>query len=277
MDNIKLSSIMHIPKGNLNHYKLHLASSNKIEEPLDICLRDGWTNFSWNRWNNPKNDFNRKYIFVLINHYKKAAKWFFGGVFRVLKRSRQGEDGYKIQLEDFHKDLIGRLLVGYKRRSGMLGRSFRLETFFDQFVVSEILKEPYTGEEFPGYENIDIDFKALEHIYAVEKTDWKAALENVKGVYLITDISNGKKYVGSAYGAEGIWSRWNSYVRTKGHGGNDDLVRLIKQKGTGYAQKNFKISLLEYRPAKTDDAVIIDRERFWKKVMLSREHGYNKN
>jgi len=277
MENIKLSSIMQIPKGNLDHYKLHLASSNGEEHPLDLCLRDGWANFSWNRWNNTKDDFNRKYIFVLIKHYKKEDKWFFGGVFKVLKRGRLGNDGYKIQLEDFHKDLIGRLLVGFKRRSGMLARSFKLETFFDQFTVSEILKETYTGEEFPGYENIDIGFKALEHIYAVEKNDWKAALENVKGVYLISDASNGKKYVGSAYGPEGIWSRWNCYVKTKGHGGNDDLVRLIKQKGSGYAQNNFKITLLEYRPAKTDDAVIIERERFWKKVMLSREHGYNKN
>jgi hypothetical protein len=30
-------------------------------------------------------------------------------------------------------------------------------------------------------------------------------LENVKGVYLIVDKSNGKMYVGSAYGDTGIW------------------------------------------------------------------------
>lgn len=277
MDNIKLSSILQIPKGNLHHYKLHLASWNGEEEPLDLCLRDGWANFSWNRWNKRKDDFNRKYIFVLIKNYKTEDKWFFGGVFKVLKRGKLGADGYRIRLEDFHKDLIGRLLVGFKRRSGMLGRAFKLETFFDQLTVSEILGETYLGEEFPGYENIDIDFKTFEHIYRVGKIDWKAALENVKGVYLISDVRNGKKYVGSAYGPEGIWSRWNSYVKTRGHGGNDDLVRLIKQKGPKYAQKNFKISLLEYRSAKTDDAVIIEREKFWKRVMLSREHGYNKN
>ena len=271
MENIKLNSIVQIPPGNLNHYKLHLASSNGDEEPLDLCLRDGWEGFSWNRWNNAKDDFNRKYLFVLIKHYKKEDKWFFGGVYQVIKRDkRKDENGYTIRLENFHRDLIGRLLVGFKRRSGMLARAYRLETFYDEFTVSEVLNEEYTGEEFPGYENINIDFKALEHIHTIEKSDWKAALENVKGVYLISDISNGKKYVGSAYGTEGIWSRWRCYVKTRGHGGNDDLVRLIKQKGPNYALKNFKISLLEYRAAKTDDNVILERERFWKNVLLSR-------
>src|SRR6185437_3065016 len=46
---------------------------------------------------------------------------------------------------------------------------------------------------------------------------------------LIVDRGNGKMYVGSAYGDAGIWSRWTSYIKT-GHGGNDQLTRLIQQK-----------------------------------------------
>ena len=109
------------------------------------------------------------------------------------------------------------------------------------------------------------------------KQDWKAALENVKGVYLITDKSNGKRYVGSAYGGSGIWSRWACYVGT-GHGWNDELTKLIKQEGIEYARKHFQISLLEYRAMKTDDNTIIERECYWKDVLLSRgQFGYNKN
>lgn len=278
MNNIKLGTILQIPKAELHDYKLHLASWNQKEEPLDLCLRDGWERFSWNRWNKEKNDFNRKYVLTLINHYTKKDKWLFGGVFRVISRdNRKHADGYKIRLQNFHEELIGRLVIDFKRRQGMLGRAFCLETFFNEFSVSEILKESYTGEEFPGYEDIDLDFKTLEHLFSVQKDDWKAALENVKGVYLISDTKNGKRYVGAAYGPYGIWSRWNCYVKTGGHAWNDDLLKLIRKKGKAYAQKNFKVTLLEYRPAKTDDKVIQERETFWKKVMLSREHGYNKN
>jgi hypothetical protein len=143
--------------------------------------------------------------------------------------------------------------------------------------VSELLKEPYSGERFPGYENICHDFGTLEVVFRTSRPDWRAALENIKGVYLITDKSNGKKYIGAAYGGAGIWSRWGSYMKT-GHGWNDELTQLIEREGIDYARQNFRVALLEYRPAKTDDTVTIDREVFWKEALLSRvPHGYNKN
>ena len=101
--------------------------------------------------------------------------------------------------------------------------------------------------------------------------------ENVKGVYLIADKSNGKKYVGSAYGDTGIWSRWNSYMKT-GHGSNKDFSGVIEERGMDYARENFVLSLLEYRPMKTDDRDIVARETYWKNALLTRtEFGYNNN
>jgi len=110
----------------------------------------------------------------------------------------------------------------------------------------------------------------------VERPDWKAALQSVKGVYLIVDKDNGKKYVGSAYGAFGLWQRWGCYIGT-GHGWNDELTKLINKKGIEYARKNFRLSLLEYRPAYTDDQEIMSRENYWKEALLSRKFGYNRN
>ena len=37
-------------------------------------------------------------------------------------------------------------------------------------------------------------------------------LENIKGIYLVTDTHTGRRYVGSAYGDMGIWSRWRQYA-----------------------------------------------------------------
>ena len=83
-------------------------------------------------------------------------------------------------------------------------------------------------------------------------------------------------YVGSAYGDEGIWARWSCYFRT-GHGYNDELTKLTKSNGIGYARKNFQFSLLEFRSMKTDNKVILDRESYWKQVLRTNEFGYNKN
>lgn len=90
------------------------------------------------------------------------------------------------------------------------------------------------------------------------------------------DKETGRGYVGSAYGGEGIWSRWQSYVDTK-HGDNDQFTTLMKEKGGEHARQNFKFSLLENFTASTPDDYIIERESFWKDVLLSRNFGYNSN
>ncbi len=212
----------------------------------------------------------------MINFYPEKDTWLFGGIYEVVdKKEVNKSHSYKIKEVEKYADYVGRLKIKLEKPSR--GRAFKLENHLDKMMVSEILKQPYSGEVFPGYDNINHDFSTLIPIFKNEKSDWKTALKNVKGVYVITDKSNGKNYVGSAYGDSGIWSRWNCYIGTA-HGDNDELTKLIKKEGFEYAIQNFKLSLLEYRSMKTDDKVIINRESYWKEVFLSRgEFGYNLN
>lgn len=158
----------------------------------------------------------------------------------------------------------------------MRGRAFYLESYLQEFTVTEILPQVYSGEKFPGFENISHDFGALEGIFQAKRSDWKAALESVKGIYVITDTSNGKHYVGSAHGDSGIWSRWACYMGTV-HGWNDDLVQLVNQKGVKYGRDHFRFTILEVMIKSVPDDAIRAREGHWKRALLTREHGYNKN
>jgi len=152
-----------------------------------------------------------------------------------------------------------------------------MEAQYDDFEVVEILPEPYTGRPFPGYEDIDLSFEEIETLVRNSRLDWKAALESVKGVYLVTDTKTGKRYVGSAYGQSGIWSRWCAYAET-GHGGNVELRRLVKTRNLNYCRANFRFALLEHRPFRAPDEVISSRENFWKQLLLTRgEQGLNRN
>jgi len=276
---IKTGNILKLSESDLINYKLHLACFNGIEQPLDVYLRDRGTWVDWNAWRGNKNDFNREYIFSLIQFYHESDKWLFGGIFRIVKRFDDWKDtevGYGLELTELHKELIGRLIIDFHRHQGMRGRAFLLESHYKNFNVSEILKKPFDGNVFPGYERLTIKFPALETVFKYQKNDWKGALENVKGIYVIVDESNGKQYVGSAYGDFGIWSRWMVYVAT-GHGFNDELTKLISERGIEYARKNFRFSLLEYLSMKTDNEVIRERESYWKEVLQTKKFGYNKN
>jgi len=271
---IKLSEIMSIE--NRQKYKVHLASFNGKEHPLDVFVKSPKDWDDWNAWRMKQDDFNRQYIFSLIQFFHEPDIWLFGGIYEVTYRGKENNSlSYKVKLLENSRNLVGRLKVRL-RRPGR-ARAVSLERYFDQIAVFEILREVYTGKEFCGFENINHDFQFLENVFKTNKPDWKSALENVKGVYLITDKSNGKRYVGSAYGDTGIWSRWSSYIET-GHGSNEGLTKLIREQGIEYARKNFTFVLLEYRSMKADDKVIIERENYWKEVLLTRSNfGYNKN
>lgn len=276
---ILLNQILNIAKEDWCKYKLHIASWNGSEQPLDVFVRsfDEW--LGWNRWRGGKDDFSREYILSIITDYHKNNRYIFGGVFRIVGRHddwQNTEIGYDLEVVEEYKTLIGRLEINFERYQGMRGRAFYLESYIENMTVSQITEEPYTGVDFPGYDNICIDYFDLAQIVHSQKQDWKIALENMKGVYIISDKSNGKQYVGSAYGQNGIWSRWSEYIFS-GHGNNDKLMELISKNGTDYAAKNFQFALLELFPMKKDDDSIIERESYWKQILLSHTHGYNKN
>jgi hypothetical protein len=261
-----------IPISNLPDFKIHFAVWNGDEQPLDVFVRDEKEWLGWNSWRGSRDDFSRRYIFSLIRYYHQPSRWLFGGIFEVTERKA---DSYSVTLSDVHREFVGRLLIDHPG-AGARGRAFYLENYFDELRVAQVFEKSFQGEAFCGYENVEHGFLQLESIIRQNRPDWKSALENVKGVYLIVDKKNGKKYVGSAYGIDGLWSRWTCYIDT-GHGWNDQLKTLIAVEGIEYARANFQFSILEFRSMLTDDQKIIDREQYWKRALLSNEFGYNGN
>lgn len=64
----------------------------------------------------------------------------------------------------------------------------------------------------------------------------------MKGVYVITDLSNGRLYVGSASGeASGLWQRWSGYAHLKNlTGGNRELEQIRRNLGDAHIVGNFQ-------------------------------------
>lgn len=172
-------------------------------------------------------------------------------------------------LEAFEK-YFGRVIVNFHNTSQNL---IRLpETIIDQMEVVEILSNRFSERDFPGYANVTVSWSQLHQIISRNNREWRTALQNQKGIYLITDTKSGKQYVGSAYGANMIWGRWQDYVLT-GHGGNEEVKKLSFE----YIKQYFQYSILEIADGKSSDKYIFERENWWKQALLSRKFGYNLN
>ncbi len=262
----------------LEEYKMHFAKhSNDGTEPLDEYMRDFNEWEGWNSWSNGNDHFNRRFIFSLIDFYPESDTWLFGGIWEVLERDFEngGNHPYKISLCEDYQNFIGRLKIKYAHKNRTVRN--RMENYFPQLVVKEILEEPYSIHTFPGYKNLDVPFMTLENVINKDHPSWKNAL-SIKGIYLITDTKTGKKYVGKASGEKGFWQRWSDYIYD-GHGGDVDLKKLLESHGgLQYARENYKFTLLEIVESNIEND-IDDRESYWKRVLMSRMEsvGHNKN
>lgn len=267
---MKVSELIGITEELNGKIKIHFAiGARERLEPLYAFYRGEFKEWQENQ---TKKNFEREYILSLI-HFAKD-EWLFAGIYsRIGIQEKSTGFLYSTELVNISTEFIGRLVIKYEKN---FRQSYPyLESCIDDFELVEIRRDKYTVEQFPGYENVKVKYELLKSIISQEEKSWKTALSNVKGVYLISDLITGKLYVGSAYGENAFWNRWAEYVRS-GHGGNRYLRKLIEEEGIKYAE-NFQYTILETRSMNSEDDEIINRESFWKEILLTRVFGYNDN
>lgn len=266
---IRLIDLLKLQGVTLDHYKIHLATGAK-PTPLEEFFEGKFK--EWQEGQTKKN-FECNMVLSLI--HLEADRWLFAGVYSILgvQPGQNSAFKYETELLPGHDDLIGRVVVRYKREyraSYIWGH--KCET---KFEVSQVLDTRLFIEAFPGYNNVCVSHKILMLLHRKEEPSWKSALSSVGGVYLITDTASGKLYVGSASGEGGLWKRWRDYAET-GHGGNTELKSLLAVQGADYSAK-FQYSVLEIADLQASVEQVCARENHWKKVLLSRRFGYNSN
>ncbi|MDD3414566.1 MAG: GIY-YIG nuclease family protein [Lachnospiraceae bacterium] len=269
---ILLNDILNFSKDQLKDIKIRFNQSNGDDfDPITLFKERNQRLYDGQFWNYSKaKSFKAGQIaigFVKI----ETKKWLLFDISEITKDLEKYDAvGYEYRTLEEYRKYFGRLIVGYSNKSQNMIR--KAESVIEECIVLEIIDDIFEDDIFPGYENVNLSWNELNRI--IEKKDWKTALENQKGVYLITDIATGKRYVGSAYGKDMLLGRWRNYV-DNGHGGNVELMGLPME----YIKTNFRYSVLDIYKSTTNDNVIINRESHWKRVLLTRDErfGYNKN
>ncbi|HBI51929.1 MAG TPA: hypothetical protein DDX72_04010 [Ruminococcaceae bacterium] len=265
---MKFKDMIPFLEENKKDIKVHCAIGRKnVFEPLEQFKLGKFK--EWQEIQTKKN-FGRKFILSLI--FNGKDEWLFAGIYESLGVKEPTKDKwykYDTRLIDFGNEYIGKAVIRFKKE--FRASYLCLERYLDYFELL-VLYRDVVKPTFPGYDEVNVSWKELSEW--IETDSWKTALENQKGVYLITDVNTGKRYVGSAKGEDMILGRWRSYVKN-GHGGNVELKCL----DFDYIKENFRYSLLEIFKSTIDDNIISKREDWWKKVLLTRNKrfGYNDN
>ena len=163
--------------------------------------------------------------------------------------------------EDFFPSWKGRLVVGWPPPE----RAWWRRAHRNVLPVASLLEESALDRDIPSWDQITLTWSELRHL----PNRWKTALRHWRAIYYIFDSSDGKGYVGSAYGQENLCARWDNYSAS-GHGGN----QLLKKRNP----EKFVFSILQRLSPDMDPDEVIRLENSWKDRLHTRSpQGLNDN
>lgn len=195
--------------------------------------------------------------FWRIRSFRELGKLGMRGFVKGTRRSCLWFD---LRTTELVSEWSGRLIIGWPPPE----RAWCRWADRNEFPIQAILQESLLVREMPPAEELTLSWKELSNL----PSSWKLALAQWRGIYLILDTSDGRTYVGSAYGRDNILSRWANYA-ARGHGGNKQLRRRNPE--------NFLFSILERVSPDMIPEDIIGKESNWKKRLHTREFGLNDN
>ena len=277
MQSILLSDLIGLLDGQSVKVKFNIF--NGREDPMVVYMKNPEIiNNQWLFWREKNKNFKIGEIAICLLKIG-YDQWLLTTIKKITNdlNIRNGINYEGTELPEYSK-YYGRIILSFHKT--LQNPVVTKDTVWNQLEVLQILSSPFDGIDFPGYDSVNITFHELEAIITRHKRDWIKALENQKAIYLISDKSNGKLYLGSATGDNGmLLQRWSAYI-ANGHGGNVELRKITEDpsKGFSYVQENFSYAILENYNARVDKNFILKRENWWKSTLKTRiPFGYNMN
>ncbi len=201
-------------------------------------------------------DFSRKSQNLELEKFG-AKNWFT----EDMERDRRTVGWFDLRLVEFYSQWKGKLVVGWPPPE----RAWWRRAHRNVLTVLAVHEDSVLDAEMPEWNALILRWEELK----VLPTRWKDRLSQWRGIYYIFDETDGKAYVGSAYGEANILGRWLDYAVT-GHGDNKRLrLRPPEQ---------FRFSILQRVSPDLDAAEVIRLESRWKDRLHTRHpHGLNDN
>ena len=178
----------------------------------------------------------------------------------LLSGERESALWFELDIRPFRADWKGKLVVNWPP-----AREWCRNAHTTEIPIHAILEDSVLDGMMPEWSAIDLSWAELSQLPA----KWREALKQWRGIYFIFDEFDGKGYVGSAYGANNLDTRWQEYAAT-GHGGNKLLINRD--------ENNFRFTILQRVSPDMDADEVIRLEASWKNRLHTRAPwGLNDN
>lgn len=259
---------------NINPEDCHLFRYGKFQSIIDNIDKIGVKEYCSNCFKTSK-----KYLLFFLAD--SSTKSVLKGAYIVgdyIKR-----DEYNGNLLDFSKgylqlknlieldELVNRLEIDYEFKQGWSRYQFDEVTVSALYPKINVRKVP----KFTSYENVYLNYEELKEVINNGYLDYKLPLKSINAIYMIVDKSTGKQYIGSAYGENGLYGRWETYINTEGTGNNVMLMELNAEDERHYI--NYTFHILRILPQSMSNEEIIKLESKYKEMYMTKVHGLNKN
>jgi hypothetical protein len=184
------------------------------------------------------------------------------GMRGFVEGSRPSVLWFDLTITDFYKKWKGKLIVEWPRPAITFSR-FASNA---KFPIVAILEDSALHGAMPDWKDCIFTWAELSAL----PRNWRERLSQWRGIYYIFDQSDGKGYVGAAYGEkDNLLGRWEHYAAS-GHGGNV----LLRER----SPENFTFSILERVSPDWEPADVIRLENNWKDRLHTRlPFGLNGN
>jgi hypothetical protein len=209
-------------------------------------------------------------LYKIKDHTPLSLKQYWEEPLNVELKTRYGVKGktdnssptlwFDLVLTTFHEEWIGKLVVCWPGT----GRSWWRWADRNEFQVHAVTEDSLLVREMPRWDRLVLSWNELEFL----PKEWRAVLSQWRGIYFILDESDGKGYVGAAYGKDNLLGRWRSYAYS-GHGGNKRLHSRNPH--------DFVFSILQIVAHDMEAEDVQSLEKSWKDRLHTRTFGLNDN
>lgn len=179
-------------------------------------------------------------------------------IYGVFPDPFEGREFFELQAQDLLAELRGRLII----------RPHRTRTYVRLLEnadpeIAEIASESVLDAPPPPWREWVLtgpEVRTLTPARSAKLAEWR-------GIYLIVDVSDGARYVGSAYGEQNLLGRWRTHVAA------DKGVTVELE---ARAPRNFRFSVLERVSPDMPPEDVIALEQTWMVRLDTRRFGLNR-